>query len=121
MSYESVPAYFSLNVNRQLKYIMAKFRFGISEINTHAFRYKPVNENDLLCPVCHLQVENEAHFVLSCPFYNHLRQDFIPEKYVLNCNSFRFNMLMSSQNSHIAKNLCLYLYKAFKLRKIAVS
>lgn len=120
-SRSSLPVYLSLNINRQLKFIMSKFRFGVSEIKTHAYRYKSFLQYDKLCPVCHKCEEDEMHFILCCPFYYSLREMYIPKKFFLYPNMFRLSLLMSSQNREIITNLCTYLYKAFNKRTHAIT
>ena len=76
-----VPKYINMNINGHIKALMTKFRFGVSNISTHFYRYRQHNERDLLCPMCKLDIENEVHFLLCCPFLNDLRVQYIPTKF----------------------------------------
>ena len=113
--------YLKLNIGRHLKFIMTRFRLGISDIAVHYYRYKRHTDNDLFCPLCREAQENELRFVLCCPMLSDLREQFIPAKFHKFPSSFRFRLLLASNNENIVRNLSVYLYKAFKLRSILSS
>ncbi|WP_419585603.1 hypothetical protein, partial [Thiolapillus sp.] len=113
--------YLKLNIDRHLKFIMTRFRLGISDIAVHYYRYKRHTDNDLFCPLCGEAQENELHFVLCCPMLSDLREQFIPAKFHKFPSLFRFSLLLASNNENIVRNLSVYLYKAFKLRSILSS
>ena len=96
---------------------MSKFRFGISNIKTHYFRFRSCVSNDLLCPMCKMCTEDELHFVLCCPFLNSLRKEYIAEKYYRYPSRFRLSILFTSKNEIVIRKLCIFLYKGFKLRE----
>jgi hypothetical protein len=68
-SLHSVPLYLQLDINSHLKFIMTKFRFGISDLAVHYYRYRQHTRRHLICPVCKNGEENEIHFVFCCPVY----------------------------------------------------
>ena len=40
----------------------------------------PLAIKDRVCPLCHTgEVEDEVHFLLVCPLYDSLREQFLPE------------------------------------------
>ena len=114
-------SYLSLNIDRHIKNCLVKFRFGISNIRVHYYRHRPYRAADLLCPLCEDEVEDEIHFVLCCPVLCNLRNKLIPVKFYKKPSLFKLNMLMASVNENIVKNVCVYLYKAFKLRDYLTS
>ena len=57
---------------------MTKFRFGVSELSVHYYRYRSHVEKDLKCPLCGEAQEDEVHFVLCCPMLDDIRKQFIP-------------------------------------------
>ena len=95
---------------------MTKFRFGITDMLMHRDRYKNVSNNIAMCPLCKMAKEDEIHILLCCPALYDLRREFIPGKFYANPCLFHLNLLLSSQCSKILKNVCIYLYKAFKRR-----
>ena len=117
----TIPLYIRLNINRQLKVLMTRFRFGVTDIYVHSLRYRNVNQNQMNCPFCDDTTENEIHFILCCPMYDNLRERYIPGKFYRNPNANRMNVLLSSTNVDIVGNLCRYIYHALKLREVALS
>ena len=117
-SLHCVPTYIIMKMDRHLKFIMTKFRFGISDISVHRLRYKDVSSLELICPLCNGAPETDVHFVFNCPALDEIRNKFIPLKYRNHPSLFRLVLLMSSTHEVIVKQFAIYLYKAFKLRSI---
>jgi hypothetical protein len=113
--------YLQLDLSRHMKNILVKFRFGVSELFVHHYRYRNALNVSMLCPLCRDANENEVHFVLCCPFLANLRQNLIPAKFYRNPNLNRLNLLLASNQEETVRNLAWFLYKAFKLRRTAVS
>ena len=112
-----VKKYLSINIDKHLRFILSRFRFGISEIRVHATRYRNISHTDLLCPLCKESIEDEFHFVLICPVLNEIRKTFIPGKYYSRPCRFRLSLLMSSENENIVRNVAMYLFKAFQMKE----
>ena len=117
----SLPLYLQLNMDRQYKYIMSKFRFGVSEIAVHHYRYRVFTHEERICTLCKEALEDEIHFVLCCKSLIHLRIVFIAEKFYKNPSAFKMSLLFSSQNETVIKSLCVYLYKAFRFRNAFIA
>ena len=100
---------------------MTKFRFGVSDIEIHRKLYRYNYNLNVLCKLCGNSEENELHFVLCCPFYKSIREQLIAPKFWKSPNMFRLQILLSSRNENTIKNLCVFLYKAFNVREIALS
>ena len=105
-----------MNMDRHLKRIMTKFRFGVSERSVHYYRYRSHVEKDLKCPLCGEAKEDEVHFVLCCPMLDDIRKQFIPPKFCKHPCLFRLSLLLASTNQEIVRKLSIFLYKAFKIR-----
>ena len=122
LNIECVPKYLTMNLDRHMKFIFTRFRFGVSDLKVHFFRYRQPLPADLLCNMCDLMcVENEVHFILCCPFYKDLRNTFIPAKFFHIPSSFHLSILLASTNENLIKNLCLFIYFAFKAREKVAS
>ena len=105
-----------MSMDRHLKRIMTKFRFGVSELSVHYYRYRSHVEKDLKCPLCGEAKEDEVHFVLCCPMLDDIRKQFIPPKFCQHHCFFRLSLLLASTNLEIVRKLYIFLYKAFKIR-----
>ena len=117
----TIPIYLSLDINRQFKYLMTKFRFGVSAINVHHYRYKNVNQRLLNCLYCKNVIETELHFLLVCPLYDDIRNQYIPAKFYRNPCTFKMNLLCCNTSSKIVENLCKFIYHAFRIRSTTVN
>ena len=116
-----VKPYLMFNIDRHLKYIMTRFRLGVSDLNVHYYRYREFTDRVLICPLCKESKEDEIHFVLCCPVLKEIRQTFIPAKYYRHPCAFKLSLLLSSTKESEVRNLSLFLYKALKFRDIATS
>ena len=116
-----VPTYLSLRMDMHLKRTVTLFRFGISDLLVHHFRYKRNSFYNLLCPLCKDAEETEVHFVFCCPALNDLRTQFIPQKYYKYPSQFRLSLLMACTNETVVKRFAIYLFKSFKIRSIICS
>ena len=112
-----VELYLMLHLNRHVRYILTRFRFGVSDIKVHRSRFKIYNVDDLKCPLCLSAEDYEVHFVLCCPAFDDLRYEFIEPRYFNNPCEFRLVLLLATQNERAPKNLALFVYKAFSRRK----
>ena len=113
--FDSLPTYLQLDLDSHIKFVMTKFRFGVSELFVHHYRFR--NNAVYLCPLCKDAEDTEIHLVLCCPVLEDIRKDLIAEKFYRSPNTFRFTILMSAKQTTVVRNLCIYLYKAFKLRE----
>ena len=120
-SLHCVPAYITMKMDRHLKFIMTRFRFGISDILVHRLRYKNATALDLICPLCNNDCETDIHLVFHCPALADLRNQFIPSKFYNHPSLFKLVMLMSSTHEFTVKQFAIYLYKVFQLRSICCS
>jgi hypothetical protein len=117
----SLLPYLNMKIEKHLKFVMTKFRFGVSDLATHYAKYRFYGNVNLICPVCLEAEENEIHFMLVCPFYRQIRKELIPAKFTRTPNAFKLLLLFSSRRENIIIKLCVYLYKAFKMRETATS
>ena len=70
------------HIHREDRRSLAQFRCGSAPLKVETGRYtKPVTPIDLrLCELCNFNVtEDEKHFLLSCPFYDDIRDELFNE------------------------------------------
>ena len=115
-----VEPYLWLNLDRHVRCIMSRFRMGVSDIAVHSFRYKNHSPDDIICPLCEIEIETEVHFVLCCPALIDLRRKFIQPKYFDCPDIFRLVQLLTSSSVHVLKDFAMFLYTAFKRRRLVV-
>lgn len=102
---------------RCFKIAYVQFRFGISPINCHRMRYKRgVTPQQLLCPVCKTENEDEEHVLLNCTAYDEFRSEL---------SVFAANddvaAIMSADDDKNVMDVSNFLYKVFKKRSQYIS
>ena len=71
----------------------AQFRMGVSQINTHKYRYSKLSE-EVNCPFYENTPESEIHFLLHCPAYRNLRTRYLV-KYNRNISDQKSGLLVT--------------------------
>jgi len=96
---------------KKLRFALASLRLSSHKLRIETDRYSRnrIDRVQRKCLNCNLNdLEDEYHFVLICPMYNHLRTTYIKKYY------FRRPKLFKSTNKPTVKNLSKYIYEAFK-------
>ena len=65
--------------NTKLRQKLTKFRLSNHKLMIEVGRHmRPiVNKEDRICPLCHLEVEDEIHFMTRCKIYKLLRKPIL--------------------------------------------
>ena len=113
-----IESYIELKLNRYVKSALTKFRFGISDIASHRFRYSKREDCDIRCRLCNTGREEEVHFLFCCPALSDLREKLIQSKYYSDPCMFRFIILMSATNESVLNNLAFYVYEGLKRLRV---
>ena len=108
----------------ELKHIKARnflirLRLGVWPLGTHKLRYcKDATPVDYFCPFCKSDVETEVHFILVCPKYAEIREQYIPKKYFASPSSFKLTLLLATTSKVLLLRLAVYIMKAFTIRNV---
>jgi len=98
----------SLSIETYLEILPKKLRKAMSQRIDRSQRY---------CTFCNSQdIEDEFHFVIKCPIYEHIRKNCINSYYIRRPSMQKFVELMTSCNRTVIKNLSTYICQAFDLR-----
>ena len=103
-----------------------KFRESLAQLrlSSHPLRIETgrhgqqrIERTERKCQICNSgDLEDEYHFVLSCPVYDELRRKYIPLYYRRNPSVFKFTQLISTPELDLVKKLSYYVYYAFRKR-----
>ena len=106
--------------------VVPKFRIALSKLRMSSHRLeiecgrwsKPnrVPLNERLCRHCGV-LEDEYHFVIECKLYNNLRNQYLKQYFWKHPSNFKFTQLISDNNAETTKNLSMFIYKAFEIRR----
>ena len=116
-----IEQYVGMEINRYVKKALTRFRFGISDIACHCFRYSQRSDTEILCRLCHTANEDDLHFLLCCPALIDLRTKLIQPKFYRDPSIFRLSVLMSTRNEITLRNLATYIYLSLKRLRTAIS
>ena len=103
---------------KKFRAIYVNFKTSCHTLEIEKGRHQHIPRENRLCKLCSDRViEDEYHFLLCCSFYSNIRQQYIPDKYLVNVNLHKFNLLLSSENENVIKAVSSYLLHAFKVRQ----
>jgi len=114
----SLRLYFHCITSVNVRKIFTRFRLGMLPLRGHFLQYDNARRNlTTSCPFCdNNAVETEFHFLLVCPKYNTLRQQYIPQKFCRQPTLFKMSLLLATENNNLIVRSCIYVYKAYVLR-----
>ena len=75
----------------------------------------PIPVGERKCFTCQT-LEDEYHFVLECPIYSQIRQQYIARYYWTRPSMLKFIELINNTSIKCCRKLCVYIHKAFELR-----
>lgn len=103
---------------KKYRIALSQFRLSSHELEIERGRYTNVGRDDRICLFCNRnQIENEYHFLLTCPFYTELRKTYLKRYYYQWPTLNKFDNLMSTSNRTIVINLAKHVYFSSRLRK----
>ena len=101
--------------NLKYRNILAKIRLNTQSIELG--RHRNVPRNVRKCILCDMSdIEDEYHFILVCPSYNLLRQQYIPRYYHVRPSMLKLVELIKNSNIQMLNKLACFYIKAFKER-----
>ena len=104
---------------------MSRLRLCSHSLESERGRYDNTEAENRHCQYCKAhgkeEVEDEAHFLVSCPQHNELRKTFLPQNILHNNPLSKENKLTQilSDSEHI-KSVAKFIYLAFEDRKISL-
>ena len=102
--------------NRKFRNAFSKFRLSPHQLAIETGRNTGIERQYRKCTLCTKDdIEDEFHFVLICPLYRSLRDQYISKYYQNHPSMFKFIQLCRSTGKKL-KNLVIFLNKAFELR-----
>ena len=112
-AFEAEPYFQWMNI-KCFRDSLIKLRLGILPINGSAFRSVIGHDASRVCDYCqHGVIENEEHFVFTCPLYASLRAQYLE---ILVNNRMSFTDMMNCDNMDIVRNLGTFIFYACRLR-----
>ena len=109
--------------NKYERSLIAKLRCGILQLNVELGRFGQIQLQDRLCTICNLHlIEDEIHFICSCPVYDTERAHFYNQMSNIDPNfrekstEDKFISIMENSGQQLAK----FIYKIWNKRNSIV-
>ena len=109
--------------NSEARKTMAKFRTSSHNLRIETGRYDEISVEDRLCRLCTCKaVEDEVHFLITCPFYDYSRNGLFTlasrecKNFDALSPSMKFIWLMSAEQTDIIKAVANFLTENFHRR-----
>ena len=118
--------YLSKKLNNKERIAISRFRMSNHSLMIEKGRHvKPnkIKRNERYCPFCKNEVEDEEHFLISCPLYTPFRIQL--EKFCKLQSNFydsldghqKFIFILSNENESIIKKIATFIMQSMNLRE----
>jgi len=88
-------------------------------IETGRYSRNRTDRNQRVCKLCnHGDIEDEYHFVLICPAFEHIRKIYLKQYYYVRPSVFKFTELLQNDCKKEIINLARYVYNGVQLRNL---
>lgn len=116
--------------NHRHRNALARLRLSAHQLMIEKGRHYriPLERSERKCPSCLNCVEDECHFLVTCPLYNSAREKLLAEVLLI-CKSFhdiptekqKFIYLLTQEDESLLSKLAAFVFKATKLRDDFIS
>jgi hypothetical protein len=114
--------YLDIIGKRSIRNKIAKLRLSSHNLMIESGRHRRIERSNRKCELCNLNdIEDEYHFVIICPYFKRIRDNYIDTRYLERPNVFKFTDLLNSSDKQILFNLGLFCKNAFQERNTFMS
>ena len=102
----------------------SKFRLSNHRLLIEIGRHKKIEKQRRICPFCPLEIEDEIHFLTTCPTYNTIRENLFAELPTLSRTLYTdkfslFKYLMINKNA--VKHTAKFINSALSIREFLMA
>ena len=112
--------YLKKPIPKKLQNCISRFRLSSHSLSIETGRYHNIAQTNRLCPICHIDIQDEFHFILKCPMYNDLRKLYIKPFYFERPSVFKLIQLFTTVNLKEICNLGRFLLRATVKRNLLI-
>ena len=94
------------------KYLL-KFRTRNHRLPIDTAQWRRIRIETRKCHLCHLDIGDEFHYMLTCSYLNNLRRQYIDRKFFVRPNFIKFSSLLNAINLATLRKLCLFIKGIF--------
>ena len=103
-----------VNVPAKFRKYLVKFRTRNHMLPVETGRWRRIPRENRKCHLCHLDVGDEYHYVLTCNYLSNLRRLYIDRKFVVRPNAIKFSMLLNTNSPAKLRKLCIFIKSVFE-------
>ena len=112
-----VANYINYDIPLKFRISLSKLKCSVHNLNVEVGRHNGIAYEQRLCILCDkMEIEDEFHFVMSCPVYQQLRNVFLPNIDIESTTINSFYSLFNSSEQEVLR-LAKYIYNAFIIRE----
>ena len=101
---------------------LAKIRLSSHQLNIEVGRHRNIDRLNKICTLCNMnEIEDEYHFILICPFYKNLRENYIKRYFFIWPSTYKLTQLLENSNVQTLNNLAFFCIKASEQRREALN
>ena len=105
--------YIKLLSNKQVKTLTA-FRTRNHRLPVEIGRWSSISLSERMCFFCDTELGDEFHYIFKCPQFSESRSSYIKPFYSRHPNTYKYNLLMNSNNKKVLGNLCKFIDNVMK-------
>ena len=94
------------------KYLL-KFRTRNHRLPIETGQWRRIQIENRKCHLCHLDIGDEFHYMLTCSYLNNLRRQYIDRKFFVRPNFIKFSSLLNATHLATLRKLCLFIKGIF--------
>ena len=102
--------YLTKNISMEKRKNISRIRLSAHPLKVEKGRYQNIPKKERVCTHCNV-IEDEYHFILTCPLYSDLRNKFIKKYYWFKPSTYKLIQLLSSNNVRELRNLGNFFVK----------
>ncbi|MEW8544973.1 MAG: reverse transcriptase family protein [Candidatus Thiodiazotropha sp.] len=116
-----VANYIQYDIPIKFRIALSKLKCSVHSLNVEVGRHSNIPYEQRLCVLCNMQeIEDEFHFVMSCPVYHSLRITYLPNIVSEHVTVDMFYSLFKGNKDQVL-SLAKYIYHAFNVRRDKLS
>ena len=113
--------YLSEIKNIKIRTQLTKLRISDYNLMIEKGRHKGVHKDLRFCPFCQRTVEDELHFLISCPTYKNLRKPVMDSLSIKNIGDTPVTEVFITLMTESIREVANFTHKAFELREFLIN
>lgn len=101
--------HYLVSIEEKYKKYLVKFRTRNHRLPIETGRWRRIPRHNRTCHLCHTDVGDEYHYLMSCSHFSNLRKLYIDRQYFLRPNVIKFSNLLNIKHPAKLRKLCTFI------------